>query len=94
MSADAHYQFPYDEINVAPCFMGVLHYKFLDADMKEYRKRASNQSTFALNGAFYKQYMAFFDGQDRKTLMYDGSIEFYSSEALNNISLIDWRLPF
>lgn len=92
VSADAHYQFPFKEINAAPCFMGVLHYKFLDADINEYRKRASDQSTFALNGAFYKQYMAFFDCQDRKTLIYDGSIEFYSSEALNNISLIDWRL--
>ena len=40
VSSDAHYQFPHSEINAAPCFMGILHYKFIDTDMKEYRKRA------------------------------------------------------
>lgn len=93
VSSDAHYQFPHSEINAAPCFMGVLHYKFIDTDIKEYRKRASDQSTFALNGAFYRQYMTFYDSQGGKTMMYDGSVEFNSSEALNSVSLIDWRLP-
>lgn len=93
VSADAHYQYPHDVINDAPCFMGVLHYKFIDADLEEYRKRASGQSTFVGNGSFYRQYMAFFDGQEGRTMTYDGSVEFNSSEALNKIRFIDWRLP-
>ena len=93
VSADAHYQYPHDIINDAPCFMGVLHYKFIDADLEKYRERASGRSTFAGNGAFYREYMAFFDGQEGRTMTYDGSVEFNSSEALNKIRFIDWRLP-
>ena len=93
VSADAHYQYPHSGINAAPCFMGILDYKFIDDDMEEYRKRASAQSTFVGNGVLYRQYMAFFDKNRSQTLMYSGSVEFNSSEALNKIPLIDWRLP-
>ena len=93
VSADAHYQYPHDIINDAPCFMGVLHYKFIAADIEEYKKRASNDSTFAGNGAFYREYMNYYNEQKEKSLMYEGSVEFTSSGALNKIPVIDWRLP-
>ncbi len=92
ISSDAHYQFPHSYINEAPCFAGVLHYKFIDADLEEFKKRASDQSTFAGNGIFYREYMDFFNAQQQRSLMYDGSIEFTSSEALKQIPLIE-RLP-
>ena len=88
----AHYQFPHSYINDSPCIAGILHYKFIDADLEEFKKRASNQSTFAGNGKYYRQYMTFFNGQGQQSLMYDGSIEFTSSEALKQIPLIE-RLP-
>lgn len=93
VSDDAHHQFPHDLINNAPCFMGVLHYKFIAADIEEYKKRASNDSTFAGNGAFYREYMNYYNEQKEKSLMYEGSVEFTSSGALNKIPVIDWRLP-
>ena len=88
ISDDAHYQFPHSYINEAPCLIGILHYKFLDTDIEEYKKRASKQSTFSGRGLFYRKYMSFFDEQKQQTFMYDGSIEFTSSETLNKIPFI------
>ena len=88
VSDDAHHQFPHDLINEAPCAMGVLHYKFIDTDLEEYKRRASGNSTFAGHGAFYREYLAFFEGQEQRTFMYDGSVELTSSEVLTKIPYI------
>ena len=88
ISDDAHYQFPHDYINEAPCLLGILHYKFIDTDIEEYKKRASKQSKFAGNGVLYRQYMSFFDEQKQQSFMYDGSIEFTSSETLKRIPFV------
>ena len=92
VSDDAHYQFPHNIINDAPCLMGILHYKFLDTDLEEYKRRASAESTFVGHGALYRQYMAFFDGSGRQSFMYDGSVEFVSSESLKMIPFIEWSM--
>ena len=88
VSDDAHYQFPHDCINEAPCSMGILHYKFLDGDYEEYKKRASKKSKFAGRGFYYRKYLTFFNEQERRTFMYGGSIEFLCSETLNQIPFI------
>ena len=92
VSDDAHYQFPHNIINDAPCLMGILHYKFLDIDLEEYKRRASAGSTFVGHGALYRQYMAFFDGSGRQSFLYDGSVEFVSSESLKMIPFIEWSM--
>ena len=88
VSDDAHFQFPHGIINEAPCAMGILHYKFLDGDLEEYKKRASKKSKFADHGKFYRQYLTFFNEQEQRSFMYDGSIEFVSSETLKKIPFI------
>ena len=92
VSDDAHYQFPHNLMNEAPCYLGILHYKFIDTDLEEYKNRASKKSTFAGHGRFYREYMAFFDEQQQKSFMYDGSIEFVSSETLKRIPFIKQSL--
>ena len=90
ISDNAHYQFPHSLIDDAPCLLGILHYKFLDTDIKEYRKRASKNSSFAGNGELYRQYMVFFNKHKQQSFMYNGSVEFNSSETIKNIRLIKW----
>lgn len=93
ISDNAHYQFPHSSIDEAPCLLGILHYKFLDTDIEEYRKRASKKSSFAGKGEYYRQYMSYFDKQKQQSFMYNGSIEFNTSETLKKITLIKWCLP-
>ena len=93
ISDNAHYQFPHSSIDEAPCLLGILHYKFLDTDIEVYRKRAQKNSPFAGKGEYYRRYMSFFYKQKQQSFMYNGSIEFNTSEALKRISLIKWCLP-
>ncbi len=89
VSDNAHFQFPHNRINEAPCLIGILHYKFLKNDLEEYKKRASDKSNFADHGNFYRQYMSFFDEQKQQSFMYEGSVEFSSSEVLKKIKFIE-----
>ena len=89
----AHYQFPHRLINDAPCMLGILHYKFINTDKQEYMKRASKGSSFAGKGTYYRQYMSFFDNQKHQSFMYEGSVEFTSSEVLKRIPFIECNLP-
>ena len=92
VSDNAHYQFPHDLIDESPCYLGILHYKFIDIDLEEYKNRASKKSAFASHGGFYREYMAFFNEQQQISFMYDGSIEFVSSETLKRIPFIKQSL--
>ena len=93
ISDSAHFQYPHTLINESPCIAGILHFKFIDKDLNEFEKRAQKNSGFSTGGAIYKQYMDFVKNGKDKSFMYEGSIEFVSSEVLEKISLIK-RLEF
>lgn len=91
VSANAHFQYPYSIIEESPCCIGILHYKFLDSDKKEFGRRANFgtglSSGFAKTGVYYQQYLKASEGS--QTFMYDGSVRFDSSEALKKIPLFE-----
>ena len=89
VSDDAHYQYPHKYINEVPCSMGILHYKFIDTDFEEFKRRMSKESGFVNHGMFYKQYSMFYTGHELKSFMYDGSMEFTSSETVKKIPFIE-----
>ena len=88
ISDSAHFQYPHDLINTSPCYAGILHYKFIDKDLDEFNRRARKKSGFAAGGLYYKKYMDYFRDRKDAGFMYEGSIEFDSSKALEKIHLI------
>ena len=89
ISDSAHYQYPHDLINKSPCLAGILHFKFIDKDLDVFEKRARKNSGFSTGGTIYKQYMDFVKNQENTSFMYEGSVEFASSEALAKIPFIN-----
>ncbi len=87
ISDSAHFQYPHDLICASPCLAGILHFKFIDKDFDIYEKRAQKNSGFT-RGVFYKQYMEFIKNQDNTSFIYEGSVEYNSSDVLEKISFI------
>lgn len=92
VSANAHYQFPYALIEKSPCIVGILHYKFLDSDKKEFERRAKFDTGMsagnAKTGIYYQQYVKVANENSDMTFMYDGSIKFENSESLKKVPLL------
>lgn len=88
ISDSAHFQYPHDLIEKSPCCVGILHYKFIDKDLEVFEKRALKGSGFSTGGAIYKKYMEYIKKEGKKSLMYEGSVEFADSDTLDLISLI------
>lgn len=90
VSADAHFQYPYRGMNAAPCYFGILHYKFLPEDQKEYLRRAEPDAGFSagvVKDGYYKKYMEIGIKADA-SFMYSNSIRYEDSSSLKRISLI------
>jgi len=92
ISCSAHYQYPFDKAKNIECTMGILHYKFIEGDLEEYKKRMSASSGFSNNGHHYKKYMDTIEKNEKMSFMYEGSIEFVDSTVLRNIGAIQ-KLP-
>ncbi len=86
ISDNAHFQYPHDLICVSPCLVGILHYKFIDKDFDVYEKRAQKDSGFYKG--VYKKYMEYVKNQENTSFIYEGSVEFNSSDTLKKISFI------
>ena len=91
VSANAHFQYPYSEINKCPCHFAILHYKFLEEDKKEYARRADKGSGFAFGGGYYRSYMNAAEGSS--TFMYEGSLRYEDSKSLAQLPIIK-PIPF
>ena len=89
ISDNAHFQYPHDMICASPCLAGILHFKFIDKDYDLYEKRTQNNSGFYRGGVHYKKYMDFVKNQENTSFMYEGSVEFNSSEVLKKIPFIN-----
>ena len=86
ISANAHFVYPYQLMNNAPCNLAILHYKFLENDLAEYQKRASSSSGFAFKGGYYRKYMDF--AISSQSFYDENSIQFKDSNSLLEISFI------
>lgn len=93
VSDNAHYQYPHDVALSAPFHFGILHYKFIDKDLEEYKRRASLNSGYHANGGLYRQYLAAADGSEGLSFMYDGSVKYFDSSVLGRIPYIQ-PIPF
>ena len=98
VSSNAHFQFPYSEINNDNCYLGIKHYKFLEDDKKTYMERMQSNSGFSSgvslkNGGYYRKYMDSVEKNTDITFMYPGSIKFDSSKVLEKILMIT-KIPF
>ena len=61
--------------------------ELLEEDFDIYEKRAQKNSGFT-RGVYYKQYMEFIKNQDNTSFIYEGSVEYNSSDVLEKISFI------
>jgi len=89
ISDSAHFQFPHKLINRSPCYAGILHYKFIDKDLDEIKKRAQKDYGFSAGGVNYKLYMEFAKTKAEDSFMYEGSLEFNTSKVLEQIPFIE-----
>ena len=89
VSDSAHFLYPHDLNNNVPCCLGILHFKFIDKDLQEFRKRAAAGSGFSSGGLHYKKMVDYLDNNDASSFLYDGTAEFTDSGALKKISFIE-----
>ncbi len=83
----SHYQYPYSKNQGLPCFAALLHYKFLNSDLKKYEDRVKSNSFY--NGSEeYKQYLNVFNRNRGITFYYEGSEEYVNSKSLSEIDFI------
>ena len=83
VSETAHYQFPADKVGECPHQVGILHYKFLNGDQKEYRSRTDTKRGFRV--APYRKYFEYLDSHEGASFMYEGSVEFTDSSVLDRV---------
>lgn len=88
VSENAHFQYPYEPAAQAPCYFGILHYKFLDEDKKVFKERSKSDSGFARGGGDYKNYMKLVEENSSATFMYEGSVKLESPYDLSAIPYI------
>ena len=91
LSANAHFPFPYKELNEVPCVLAIMHYKFLPEDQKEYMRRATASSGFGLGGGYYRSYIQNINKPE--TFMYEGSRKYVDSQSLVGLPYIQ-TIPF
>lgn len=83
----SHYQYPYNKNQGLPCFSALLHYKFLNSDLKKYEERVKSQSFY--NGSEeYKQYLELFKNNKDITFYYENSKKYENSKSLLEIDFI------
>ena len=88
ISDNAHFQYPHTLLPSSPCYFGILHFKFIDKDLKEYKRRAQNDSGFVNRGDLYRKYMDYIDNSGGASFMYEGSVEYKDSHTLEKIDFI------
>lgn len=88
VSENAHFQFPYEPAEAAPCHFAILHYKFLPEDKAAFERRAHRASGFARGGGDYKRYLAFASDKTGNSLLYPGSVRIDSSRDLTAIPFV------
>ena len=87
VSETAHYQYPSDGVGDSPHRVGILHFKFLDGDLEEYRSRTEAKRGFRADP--YRKYFEYLDSHAEVSFMYEGSTEFTDSGVLDRVHGIE-----
>ena len=88
ISDSAHFQFPHDQLPKCECFIGILHYKFIDRDLETYKSRALPGSGFLSGKSHYTLYVSYVEENDHPGFLFADSIVFNGSESLKKIQLL------
>ena len=88
VSENAHFQYPYEPAATAPCYFGIMHFKFLDEDKKIFKERSKAGSGFARGGGDYKNYMKLVEQNSSATFMYEGSVQLQTPYDLSRFPYI------
>lgn len=85
---NSHFFIPIVEYDEAPCCFAIRHYKFLDTDAIEYKKRVIN-GNYGFGSKYYKDMFDKSGNHKADNMIYEGSVKHESSESFRNIALID-----
>lgn len=85
---DPHVIYPYDASR-SPCFLALLHYKFITHNDQEKMRSYAEQGTYACGSAEYRAYVEK-QKEDRRNFQFyhEGSVEYSSSRSLTMIKEI------
>ena len=89
ISVSAHFLFPHELNNEVPCLLGILHYKFIDKDFQEFKRRAASNSGFSSKGLHYKKMIDYIDKNESLSFIYDGTVEYKDSNDLSKVDYIE-----
>lgn len=83
-----HYIFPYRFNRKSACYSALLHYKFIDGDIKKYKEIVKN-GTYAKGSYHYKVYMDKIEKERNLSFMYEGTAKYEKSSDLLKINIIE-----
>ncbi|MDE7430767.1 MAG: glycosyltransferase family 2 protein [Lachnospiraceae bacterium] len=87
-----HVIYPYEK-RKTPCYLAVLHYKFLTRDDQRKMRKYARKGNYINNSAEYKLYVKKYqENADNFNFYYNGSAEYESSYSLEKISELD-KIP-
>lgn len=81
----AHYLYPYQATQRIEA--AILHYKFLDSDLKRHEQIA-REGNFQGGSREYKRYLSTYRDQQNLTFIGEGSVRYENSNSLHQVSLI------
>lgn len=88
----SHYRFPYVENLTAPCWFGILHYKFIDGkDVEKIKDRVRN-GNYANGSEQYKGYLRTIETKNNAAIDHEKTEFYIDSKSLKKVKMItDWR---
>lgn len=88
VSSSAHFFYPHITNEPDECFIGIMHFKFIDKDLKECQRRAQKDSGFSSNGLHYRKLMEYMQEKKDVSFMYEGTIDLSDTKNLSKVRYI------
>lgn len=76
--ATAHFLYPFNFLEPTECYLGILHFKFMEEDLLSFLNKRTS----------YKVYVDFISKHKNASFMYEGSCEFVDSQSLKSVNFI------
>lgn len=83
-----HYIFPTEENKESKCYLGLLHYKFIDGDYEKIKKIVED-GNYASGSSLYKTYLEGISEGGEISFCYEGTRKFCESSDLLEIEMFD-----
>lgn len=85
---DAHFQWPYEEVNRSPYLFALLHYKYISNDYEEYAARV-RKGNFASGSQGYKDFFAAYGDGTLRSFYYEGSCRYEGEASLRQLGFLE-----